>query len=65
MITKIDKVLVYDSDTFTQVSEIPIKLLKTETREPNEVIGMQKSNNEIYIAVISGKNLVQRQQKQN
>lgn len=65
LITKIDKVLVYDSDTFTQVSEVPIALLKTETREPNEVIGLQKSNNEVYIAVISGKNLVQRQQKQN
>ena len=40
LVSKIDKVLMFDSDTFQKCGEIPIKLLPTETREPNEVIGM-------------------------
>lgn len=58
LVSKIDKVLMFDSDTFQQCGEIPIKLLPTETREPNEVIGMQKSKCEQLFAIISGKNLV-------
>ena len=42
-----------------------IDLLPSTTREPNEVIGLQKSACEKYIAVISGKNLVMNEQKQN
>ena len=38
--TKIDRVLVYDSINFKHIGEIPIKLLKTETREPNEIIAL-------------------------
>ena len=30
----------YDSTTFKEVSKIPITLLKTETREPNQVIAI-------------------------
>lgn len=33
--TMIDKIYMYDSKSFQQVGEIPIKLLPTETREPN------------------------------
>jgi hypothetical protein len=40
LISKIDQVLMFDNQNFTKCGEIPIKLLKTETREPNEVIGM-------------------------
>ena len=35
LVTKVDKILMYDSDTFQHCGEIPISLLKTETREPN------------------------------
>lgn len=35
LVTQIDKVLMFDSETYEQVGEIPIKLLPTETREPN------------------------------
>jgi hypothetical protein len=52
-----------DSDNFQVVGQIPITLLKTETREPNEIIGMQKSKCENYVAIISGKNLVKNEQK--
>jgi hypothetical protein len=40
-------------------------LLKTETREINEVIGLQKSKCENLLAVVSGKNLIMTEQKQN
>ena len=38
----------YDADTFKQCGEIPITLLKSETREPNEVIGMTLSRCEKF-----------------
>lgn len=53
----------FDSETFNQCSEIPVKLLDSDTREPNQVIGLQKSKDEKYLAVISGKNLVMDEQK--
>lgn len=42
LVTKIDQVIMYDSNNFKEVDRIPIQLLKTETREPNQVIAMQK-----------------------
>ena len=44
---------------------MPIKLFPTETREPNEIISIQKCQNEEYLAVISGKNLIAGEQKAN
>ena len=58
LVAKLDQVYMFDCDTFENVGMIPIKLLKTETREPNEVIGMCKSDCENFIAIISGKNLI-------
>lgn len=58
IITNIDRVLIYDSYTFQKVGEIPIILLSSESRERNEVIGIQKSKDEQYLAIISGKNLI-------
>jgi hypothetical protein len=40
--SNIDKVVIYDSLSFQHVGDIPITLLKTETREPNQVIAIQK-----------------------
>ena len=65
LVTKTDRIVMYNSITFEEMGEIPIKLLKTETREPNEVISMQKCQNEEYLAVISGKNLIASEQKTN
>lgn len=65
VITKVDQVLMYDSETFAQYDEIPIKLLPTQAREPNEVIGVQKSDDERWLAIVSGKNLVMNEQRQN
>ena len=62
MIAKKDEIKVFDSTTFAHKSHIPIKLLPTETREPNEVIGICKSKCERWIACISGKNLVMNMQ---
>ena len=66
MVTETDKVSLYDSYTFEKYGEdLPIKLLPTETREPNEVIGIQISKCEQFVAVVTGKNLVKNEQKQN
>ena len=43
MVAKKDEIKVYDSNTFAFKAHIPITLLKTETREPNEIIGICKS----------------------
>lgn len=58
LITNIDKIYLYDSKTFQCIGEMPITLLKTEAREPNQIISLVKSRNEEYIACISGKNLI-------
>ena len=63
--TKIDKVTMYDSETYQECGQLPITLLKTETREANEIISIGTCQNEEYIAVVSGKNLVGGAQKIN
>lgn len=65
LVTKINQVLMFDSTTFKQCGEIPIQLLDSDTREPNEVIGLQKTQCENWLAIISGKNLIRNEQKQN
>ena len=35
LVSKVDKILVHDCETLKVVDEVPISLLKTETREPN------------------------------
>jgi hypothetical protein len=39
--------------------------MPTESREPNEIIGITKSPDDDWVAVISGKNLVMDEQMQN
>ena len=63
LVSNIDKVLMYDCDNFKQVGSLPIALLVTETREPNEVIGITYSQDQKWLAIISGKNLVMDEQK--
>jgi hypothetical protein len=64
LVTETDKVQMYDSYTFEKVGDpLPIKLLPTETREANEVIGIQVSQCEQFVAVVTGKNLVKNEQK--
>lgn len=65
LISMKDKVITFDNENYAKVGSIPITLLISETREPNEVIGMQRSTDENWLAIISGKNLVMDEQKQN
>jgi len=67
LVSKVDVIHFYDVDTFRELKGclIQIPLFKSETREKNEIISMQLSNDENYIAVISGKNLVMDEQKAN
>ena len=65
LVSKIDKVIIYNSSNFTEIGTIPIKLLKADTREPNQVIAIQASADEEYVAIISGKILIMNEQKTN
>ena len=65
MVTKLNRVVVYDSSTLKECGEIPIELLAGNSREPNQVIGIQKSSDENWLGIISGKNLVMNEQMQN
>jgi len=46
MVTKIDKVTIYDSETFEYRGQLPIKLLETESREINEIISIAASEDD-------------------
>ena len=39
--------------------------MRNKAREPNEVIGMAKSNDEKWLAIVTGKNLANGYQRQN
>lgn len=58
LVAKLDKVKMFDCDSFKFIGDLPITLMITETREPNEVIGIVKSDCENFLAIITGKNLV-------
>jgi len=58
LVAKIDKVKIYDTDNYLECGELEIKLLPTETREPNEIISLQCCQSDEYLAIISGKNLI-------
>jgi len=51
--------------SYNVVGNIAIPLLETDSREPNEIIGMCLSRCENLLAVVTGKNLVMKEQKQN
>lgn len=65
IVTQTDKLFLYDSDSFQPIGRLPVALLTTITREPNEIIAVQKSKDENYVACISGKNLIKNEQKGN
>ena len=53
-----DKVMIYDSNRFVKISELPVTLFKSESRETIQVIAMSKSRDENYVALISGRKLI-------
>lgn len=53
----------FDQDTFEMCGVIPIKLSDSLTRERTEILGIQKSKDENWLAVTSGKNLIMNEQK--
>lgn len=67
LVSQINLIKFYDIDSFMEMksSMITIPLLESQTREPNEIIGMAKDVSENFLAVISGKNLIMDQQKPN
>jgi hypothetical protein len=65
LVTNVDELLWVENKTYQKVGHIHIPMSKTETRENNEIIGLQKSDCENYIAVVSGKNLIMDEQHQS
>lgn len=63
VVTNVDRLLFFEDISYQKIGELIIPLLKTETREINEVIGINKSKCENLMAVISGKNLIMNEQK--
>ena len=67
LVSKLDTIYFYDIDSYKRMPECDIKvpLLKSDSREPNEIISLTKSHDEDYLACISGKNLVKNEQYPN
>lgn len=63
LVSKQNIIKFYDFESFNEMksSLITIPLLESQTREPNEIISMQKDAEENYLAVISGKYLIKDQ----
>lgn len=60
-VSKIDTIHFFDIESYKRMagSEIKINLFNAEgDRERNEIIAMHCSQNQDYLAVISGKNLI-------
>lgn len=58
LVSNVNEVLLFDNENYKEIGKLPISLLESETREPNQIIGIQKSKDEKMVAVVSGKNLV-------
>lgn len=65
IIFKKNQIRVYDSSTLEITDRMEVELMKTESREPNEIIGMTKSPNQEFIALITGKNLIKLEKDTN
>jgi hypothetical protein len=65
VVTNTSGVSIYDSQDFKLLGALDITLLESKEREPNEVLAIQKCQNEEYLAVLTGKNLIMQEQKLN
>ena len=61
----INEILVYNSKTYEQTDKVPIALRASVTREDNEIIQMTKSDDDKYLAVMTGKFLLNSSQAVN
>jgi hypothetical protein len=43
LVTQIDSIKIFDSNNYKDYGNLPIRLLPSETREPNEILSIQKS----------------------
>lgn len=46
LVAHIDTINMYDNTDFRKIDAVPIKLLQADTREPNQIISMQKCQDE-------------------
>lgn len=67
LVSKIDKIMFFDIHSYREIEEcqITVPLLPSTTREKNQIISMQVSNCQNFLAVISGKCLIKAETKCN
>lgn len=58
LVSNLDEVLLFHNLTFKACGRIYITLLESKTRERNEIIGMTLSRCELWLAIVTGKNLI-------
>jgi hypothetical protein len=58
IISQTNKVTIYNSQTFAPASTLPISLIDSNSREPSQVLELQKSEDEVFVGAVSGKNLI-------
>lgn len=58
VVSHTDRVMIYDANEFKKLSELPVKLFKSESRETIQVLSICKSRDENYLALISGRKLI-------
>ena len=58
LLSKKDRVDIFESDLYKFEDEIRLELQKSDSREPVEILSMQVSNNEDLLAIVTGKVLI-------
>lgn len=61
LVSKIDEIFIFDCNSFKKLGMVPIELLKPNSREPNQIISMQKSEDNNILAVLTGKLLIKKE----
>jgi hypothetical protein len=65
LVSKNDKIMLFNSDTYAITNEFKIKIHESTTREQNQILSMKMCEDEEYLAIISGKLLIKNEQQPN
>lgn len=62
-VSKLDEIHIYCSTNLRRVQTIKLELEDSDSREPNQIISMHFCQNEEYLGVIAGKNLIKEEKQ--
>ena len=65
LVSKNDKIMLFNQDTYALTDEFKIKIHESTTREQNQILSMKMCEDEVYLAIISGKLLIKNEQQPN